>query len=133
VQEYDPGTFISKFSNGELDLFLLGWIADHLHPDNFFTPILCNPNNLSFGPIDSALCADVQAALAEHNFSQQVLDFQAVSRQVHDKLPLLPLTHGQSPLIYRAELGGLAASPLGLEAYKDVFFAKRIFLPVVRR
>jgi peptide/nickel transport system substrate-binding protein len=133
VQYDDSATYLQKANNGDLDLFLLNWAADHLHPDNYFTPILCNPSYLAFGPLDTAFCDNVQSALAEPTFAQQELHFQEVSQQVHDNLPLIALGHGQDPLFYRAELDGLVAAPMGDDSYKDVYFAKYIFVPLVTK
>jgi ABC-type transport system substrate-binding protein len=130
---YESSTFLEKYNNGDFDLFLMGWIADYLHPDNFFSPVLCNPGVLGFGPLDIELCKNVQSALAEHDPDQQIIAFQAISQQVHYSLPLLPLAHTQAPLFYRAELGGLTPSPMGLEIYKDVYFVHPCFLPLVNR
>lgn len=133
VIEYDSSTFITKYYNGELDLFLLGWVADYLHPDNFFSPLLCDPTNFGLGPLDPVLCDNVQAALEEPDLGQQELQYQAISQEVHNKLPLLPLAHTRTPLFYRYDVVGLVISPLGVESFKDVDFAQKVFLPLVAR
>ena len=38
INVYDSNTFLGKVYAGELDLFLLGWGADFMHPDNFLDP-----------------------------------------------------------------------------------------------
>jgi ABC-type oligopeptide transport system substrate-binding subunit len=119
--------------NGELDLYLLGWGADYLHPDNFFNPILCD-GYLAFGPKDNILCDQVQASLAEFNFNNQLTQYQWASRRVYDTLPLLPLAHTRSALVIRREIFGLSASPMATEAYKDATFATAwVYLPLIRK
>ncbi|HEY4722613.1 MAG TPA: ABC transporter substrate-binding protein, partial [Anaerolineae bacterium] len=71
VVEYEASDFIDKWRDGSLDLFLLGWGADYLHPDNFFTPILCS-DYLSFGPQDNELCSQLQAAQAMPDIADQL-------------------------------------------------------------
>lgn len=122
VIAYESSTFFEKWNNGELDLFLLGWGADYLHPDNFYSPMLCNPDLLGFGPPDTALCDLLQTALAEPDFDDQVTIYQSASQRVYDTLPLLPYVHARTNLILRYDVAGVQASPLGAEIYKDASF-----------
>jgi peptide/nickel transport system substrate-binding protein len=121
VIEYESGEFLEKWMNGELDLFLLGWGADYLHPDNFFTPILCGPGNLGFGPLDETLCTIVDSARAESDFAAQLAHYQAASRRVHENLPLLPIVNPRDTLLLCDNVAGVQAVPLGMESYAQVF------------
>ena len=119
---YENAEFIDKLGAGELDLFLLGWYADYLHPDNFFSLILCNPTNLSFGALDETLCNLVEAAKTEPDLAVQVALYESASQYVYDSLPLLPIIHIRSALVMHYDIAGVQASPLGLEAYKDASY-----------
>lgn len=130
---YESGTFLEMARNGELDLYLLGWIADYLHPDNFFNPILCD-GYLAFGPKDNALCSQVQASLSEFNFNNQLAQYRWASRRVYATLPLLPLAHTRTALVTRREVSGLSTSPIANEAYKEASFATAwVYLPLMRK
>jgi peptide/nickel transport system substrate-binding protein len=131
VIEYESNTFLNKYVNGELDLFLLGWGADYLHPDNFYTFHLCNPGNLGFGPLDALLCSNLQAALAEPDFDQQVIDYQAAGQRIYDTLPFVPIVHARSALLVRQNVAGLVASPSGFEEYRTAYFAEAVQVVVV--
>jgi peptide/nickel transport system substrate-binding protein len=129
----ESGVFLDMLRNGELDLYLFGWDADYVHPDDFFNPILCD-GYLAFGPKDNALCNQVQASLAEFNFNSQLTQYQWASRRVYATLPLLPLAHTRTALVTRREIVGLSASPLANEAYKGAMFATAwVYLPLVRK
>ncbi|HJW84037.1 MAG TPA: ABC transporter substrate-binding protein, partial [Anaerolineae bacterium] len=128
---YESGVFLQKMANGELDLFLIGWIADYLHPDHFFSPILCD-GYLAFGPRDDALCDQLAVTRATLTFAQQISQYQWASRRVHDTLPLLPVGHGRVILITRWDVLGLQPSPMGIEAFKGVYFG-RLYLPLIRK
>lgn len=121
--EYTTSEIITKFYAGELDLFLLGWAADYLHPDNFFTPNFCSPSNLGFGPQDSALCALLESASADPDAADQLALYQQASARVMEVLPALPLAHPTPLVVARRNITGLAPSPMGLEWYKPVFLA----------
>jgi peptide/nickel transport system substrate-binding protein len=126
---YESGEFLDKFNNGELDLFLLGWTADYLHPDNFFTPILCDAY-LGFGPKDTVLCDTLDQARAETEFAAQEALYQWSTRRVHDTLPLLPIAHARNLLLTRRELHGVVPSPLGFEVYAKAWSGNRVYLPL---
>jgi peptide/nickel transport system substrate-binding protein len=123
VIEYESSEFLEKWKLGELDLFLLGWGADYLHPDNFFSPNLCNPELLGFGDLDTELCDLLEAAQAEPDFDNQVIAYQAASQRVYETLPLAPLVYGQSAILMRFNVEGLEPSPFSVEAYRSVRFA----------
>ncbi len=120
VLEYESGEFLDKVDNGDLDLYLLGWYADYLHPDNFYAYHLCNPNSLGLGPIDPDLCADLQAALTEPDFDQQVLDYEDIAQDIHNFIPFVPIVHPRSGFLARAEVAGLVESPNMSEEYRLV-------------
>jgi ABC-type transport system substrate-binding protein len=128
---YDSSTFLSKMWNGELDLFLVGWIADYPHPDNFFYPILCD-TFLAYGARDDTLCNYLVAAQAEDEYTTQRAMYQSASESVQETLPLLPLANTHHLLVARKTVAGLVPSIEGIEAYKDVFFASAwAYLPFI--
>ena len=121
VIEYELDLFLDKWYSGELDLFLLGWGADYLHPDNFFSPLLCNPDILSFGLWDNVLCDLVAAAQTEPDFDEQVAFYQSASRRVYENLPLLPIVNPRDTLLLRYDVTGVQPSAMGMETYQDAF------------
>jgi peptide/nickel transport system substrate-binding protein len=133
VVEYEAGELISKFLAGELDLFLLGWMQDYAHPDNYYYWNLCD-SYLGFGPKDVDLCDELDAAREEMDFVDQVPMYQSASLRVHDTLPLLPIVHPRSLLAMRYNVAGLRPSIGGFELFKDVWFASAwMYLPLVVR
>ena len=134
VTEYSSGEFITKYQNGELDLFLLGWTADYLHPDNFFAPHFCNTSNLGFGPQDATLCSQVDEARSDPDIADQLSLYQSASARVMETLPTVPLAHPTPLLVTRRNVAGLFPSPQGFDWYGRVFFASDwIYMPIVRR
>ena len=61
--------------------------------------------------------------MADPSLSSQLTRYQWAAGRVHSTLPALPLVHTTtSSLTARWDVKGLAASPLGTEAYGDVYF-----------
>jgi peptide/nickel transport system substrate-binding protein len=129
VTEYESSLFLDKFSAGELDLFLLGWFVDHLHPDNVYSWHLCNDDVQAFGPRDPAVCSLLQQALAEPDFPDQVALYEAVSRSVHDTLPMVPLVHARKNLVLAVNAAGLTGSPMSVESYAGAYFVQAAQAP----
>jgi peptide/nickel transport system substrate-binding protein len=128
---YDWGTYLSKIHDGEADLFMLGWGGDNGHPDNFFTPILCDRYQ-AFGSRDDALCNQLEAAREEPLFATQVVTYEWASQRVHDTLPLVPIGHSQTSLVLRHNVIGFVPAAAGVESFREVSFAGpwTIYLPL---
>ena len=84
----------NKVDAGDVDLFLLGWVADYPHPANFFAPTTSVAGNLAFGPHDDvAVQLRWQAAMADPDLSSQLTRYRWAAGRVHSTLPALPLVH----------------------------------------
>jgi peptide/nickel transport system substrate-binding protein len=129
VETYDWGTYLSKINSGEADLFMLGWGGDFGNPDNFFNSGLCD-RYLAYGPYDDTLCDHLQSAREEHDFNTQESMYEWASQHVHDTLPLVPIGHSRSPIILRHNVGGFVPAAVWVESFKDVYFAKNVYLPL---
>jgi peptide/nickel transport system substrate-binding protein len=134
ITVWEPGVFLERYTSGDLDLFLLGWLADYLHPENYFSGILC-AGHLSFGPQDEALCGQVRSAEGQADTNSQIPIYQEASRRVHDTLQLLPLVHPRSGVVLRRTAPALLFSPLGFERFASgwVPAGTRVYLPLTPR
>jgi len=114
--------YLPNIGAGNVDLFLLGWVADYPHPANFFAPVFCGSRANGFGPLDDLLCSEMGAAMADPDLNSQLTRYRWAAGRVHSTLPVLPLVHTTtSSLTARWDVKGLVASPLGTEAYHDVY------------
>jgi peptide/nickel transport system substrate-binding protein len=132
VHVYDNATFNQKLNNGELELYLAGWGADYLHPNNFLNDVTCLGWE-QFGLRDDALCQAMARAEYSTSFAEQLAEYQWGSRRVHDTLPLIPLTHTRSIRVQRKEVLGVPAS-LNYDDYATAAYAEAwVYLPLVLR
>jgi peptide/nickel transport system substrate-binding protein len=134
LQLFDSGPLISYVYSGKADLFLLGWMADYPHPENFLYPNLCG-TYLAFGSTaDSVLCSLLEDTQAVSDFNTQLANYQAASLRVNDTLPMLPIGHGRSALIVRKFVAGIYPSVGLLESYRFAFYAPwSLYLPMLKR
>jgi peptide/nickel transport system substrate-binding protein len=124
VLQYESGEFLDKASKGELDLILLGWFADYLHPANFFDYHFCNPGNLAFGQPDAELCSQLATAANTFDIAAQLPIYTWASDRLYDTLPALSLAHQRSALITRFDVAGVVPSPVSVENYEVVHYAE---------
>lgn len=133
LNEYPSTTFLDKYNNGELNLFLIGWGADYPHPYDFLNNILCN-SYLAYGSKDNTLCGMLQNDLTVTDFPTQLATYKAAGLEVNDTLPLLPLAQGRTPLIVRKNVAGVIVSPMNMDSHLRAFYASAfIYLPTVMR
>jgi peptide/nickel transport system substrate-binding protein len=119
--------------SGNLELYLLGWMADYGHPDNFFSPHFCDPTNHQFGTLDSQFCADISAAWNEPSLANQLADYQAASQTIFDRVPVISLANSRPGFATGLNVYGLVPSATGIESYKNVFFKNQFWLPLLKR
>lgn len=101
------------------DLALAGWTGDTGDPDNFLYVLFHGDNavvgsaqNISFynNPVLGGLLIQAQAVLEEPARSRLYAQAQDI---LAEDAPWLPLAHAELVIAVRAELGGVALSPLG--------------------
>ncbi|GAA5185877.1 ABC transporter substrate-binding protein [Ferrimonas gelatinilytica] len=102
IVSYDWGGFISKLEHAEYDSVLIGWAADNLDPDNFFTPLLSCDALISGSnrarwcdPEFDALMA--QARATEDREARKAI-YRKLERRLQSQVPLLPLAHASRTL-----------------------------------
>jgi peptide/nickel transport system substrate-binding protein len=132
VHVYDSATFFQKLNAGELELYLLGWSADYLHPANFLNDVTCM-NWKQFGPRDEALCLAMAQAEMSTSYAEQLAKYQWGGRRVFDTLPLIPLVHTRSIRVERKEVVGVRSFPNEDDYARAAYAEAWAYLPLVRR
>lgn len=132
IQVLESGAFIDAMNNGELDLFLIGWSPDYLHPHDYYWPQLCD-GYLAYGDKDLELCDHLQQALIDPDQVDQATFYAWVSQRIHDTLPLVPLAHARRLVIARPAVRALVPSPLNLEEFSPLYFESWLFLPMMEK
>lgn len=122
---YDSSEFIDRFYNGQLDLFLLGWIADYAHPDDFFAFHLCS-SGTAFGPNDEELCNQLEIARGNNDFANRLAIYRWVSSKVKETIPLVPLSHARDLFVARTSITTPELTPSGNAVLYNVTETVRI-------
>lgn len=118
VRVMELGELYKRSGDGEHDIVLLSWFGDNGDPDNFFSPNLSCAAAVKGGGNKAHWCdAGFDALLAAANRStdrarRSELYVQA-QRQIHDAVPVIPLTYPVDLIAVNKRVSGFVPSPFG--------------------
>jgi ABC-type transport system substrate-binding protein len=120
IEVQESGTFLDNASNGKLEIFLLGWGADYPDATNFLDSHFGTGANDSFGKkFDDVTSALAEAATLSDQTERNKLYAEA-NNAIRLHVPMLPVAHGGSATVFKAEATGAQASPLSTEIWRIV-------------
>lgn len=126
IVSYEWNTFRRRLARGEHESVLIGWVADHADPDNFYRPILscaaigsgnranyCNPE------LDQLLIQ----AISETQQAQRRPLYDQIQNLVSQQVPLLPIANSLRYQAHQADITGVELPPYGGISFRN---AKRL-------
>lgn len=117
INVMESGSFLDAASNGDLQMFMLGWGADYPDATNFLDYHFGKGSNASYGDhwpeIEDKLAE--AAALSDLDARNEI--YAEVNELIKMHVPMVPIAHGASGTAFRADVEGAHASPLGNEAF----------------
>ncbi len=127
LKEMESTEFLDATAAGSVGFYLLGWGADYPGATNFYNYHFANANNKQFGDEYPDLAdAITQAGQISDPAERQAL-YDQVAALVKEHIPMIPVAHGGSAVIYSSAVEGAHTSPLGNELFyvmnagKDTF------------
>jgi peptide/nickel transport system substrate-binding protein len=118
INVMESGAFLDAAAAGELEMGLLGWLADYPDPTNFLDfHFTGTGSGEQFGtPFPDIVDLLSQAAVLSDQTKRQELYDQA-NELIKQHVPMVPIAHGGSAIAAKATVEGLLASPLNEEEY----------------
>lgn len=118
IDEQESGTFLDNASKGNLELFMLGWGADFPDQTDFLDVHFGKGANNSFGKKFDDLTSILTKAgsLADQTARNQL--YAQANNLVKQHVPMVPIAHGGSAAVFRADVQGAHTSPLGNENFR---------------
>lgn len=99
-------------SVGKAQLYLLGWIADFGDPANFLNVHFGSYTD-QFGFTNAGLFKRLAAADAQTNAAKRTAQYQQLSREVMNFLPVIPYVWAGSGIALNKSVKGYVVSPIG--------------------
>jgi peptide/nickel transport system substrate-binding protein len=118
IDVQESGTFLDNASKGNLEVFLLGWGADYPDATNFLDAHFGKGANDSFGKKwDDVTSKLAEAASLSDQAARNKLYAEA-NTAIKTHVPMVPVAHGGSAVVYNAKVEGAHSSPLGNETFR---------------
>jgi ABC-type transport system substrate-binding protein len=113
----DENTYLTEASRGELEAFhLLGWGADYPDVTNFLDVHFGVGASDQFGAkFDDITGPLVEGAATADPAARETL-YASANNAIRTHVPMVPIAHGGSATVFRADVTGAHSSPLGNEA-----------------
>jgi ABC-type transport system substrate-binding protein len=118
IDVQESGTFLDNASNGNLELFLLGWGADYPDATNFLDSHFGTGANDSFGKKFEDVTAPLEEAASLSDQAARNALYATANTNIKKHVPMVPVAHGGSATVYSANVEGAHSSPLGNETFK---------------
>jgi ABC-type transport system substrate-binding protein len=120
VEVMESGAFIDESTSGRLDgLYLLGWGADYPHITNFLDYHF-TATNPQFGTTHPEIYEPLMAAAQIADPDEAKPLYVEANNAIRELVPMIPIAHGGSATVFRADVKGAHASPLGNEYFAVV-------------
>lgn len=117
IVSYEWNTFLRELRRAEHDSVLIGWSADNMDPDNFFSPLLScaaavsgnNRSNWCYEPFEDLLTK----ALASNKVEQRKEFYYQAQAMLMQQLPLVPIAHSKRTIAEATNVSGVVVYPFG--------------------
>ena len=113
----ESGKMVTDSQNGALSgIHLLGWNGDYPHISDWLNYFFTESNNEWGKPYpDIYKPLDTGASMADPKKAESY--YLAANNAIKDEVPMIPVVHGGSATVFKADVVGAHASPLGDEYF----------------
>ncbi|HRE27757.1 MAG TPA: ABC transporter substrate-binding protein, partial [Anaerolineales bacterium] len=127
IREIESTEFLDATAAGQVGFYLLGWGADYPAATNFYNYHFANTQNLQFGEGYTEIFDTItQAGQISDPAERQAL-YDQVAALIKRDVPMIPMAHGGSAVVYSAAVEGAHTSPLGNELFYVMSAGKDTF------
>ncbi len=117
IKEMESAAFIDATSAGQEGFYLLGWGADYPDATNFYDYHFAAETNLQFGTQYPDLVAEIRAAGMLTDVAARQVHYDKVNELIKEYIPMIPVAHGGSATVFKADITGAHSSPLSNELF----------------
>lgn len=127
IQSVDWATYLDMATDGEFDMFMLGWTGDNGDPDNFLYTLLdkdsIGSNNNAQYSNDELHDILIEAQTVADQEKRNEL-YKKAQEIIHEDAPWVPLVHSTPLLAAAKDVANYLPHPTGSEVLSKVEFAQ---------
>ncbi len=126
IVRHEWGAYLSKTSNGEHDMCMLGWLGGNADPDNFLYGLLSADTAKTPGAANVALWKNAEftdlclKAQKTFNKAERTKLYLKAQEIFHAEAPWVPLAHSTIVRCYSKKLQDVPLRPNGLNSFQMV-------------
>ena len=113
----ESGAFIDAADAGELSMYLLGWGADYPDQTNFLDYHFGAGASPQFGAKFDDLTAVLKQAASLSDQAERNKLYAEANNLIKKHVPMVPVAHGGSATVFKADVTGAHSSPLSNEIF----------------
>ncbi len=118
----DPYTYLDEIYAGNTgDIFVQGWCADYLDPENFLDVLFHSQSRQNLGGYDnSAVDSLLERARIEPDVGARMAQYAQIERMIVEDAPAVFLTHSLSAELVKPYVENYATTPIGVAQWHRV-------------
>jgi ABC-type transport system substrate-binding protein len=113
----ESGAFLDAADEGQLTMFLLGWNADYPDQTNFLDYHFGAGSSPQFGDQFDDITAILKEAASLSDPAERNKLYAEANTLIKQHVPMVPVAHGGSATVFKADVTGAHASPLSNEEF----------------
>lgn len=117
LHEMESGAFLDASTDGDLPLFLLGWLPDYPDATNFLDFHFGASASDSFGDKFPEITEPLLRASRLFDLQERYPYYVEANTAIRELAPMIPVAYGSSAAAFRSRIGGAHSSPLSFEYF----------------
>ncbi len=126
VRQLEPERFLYYLKEEKDEMFLMGWIADYPHPQDFLDILFHSGTDNNYGEysnpeVDSLL----ERGAVEQDYGMSLALYQQAEQKLVEDAAFLPLSFGQNYILIKPYIKGYTINPMGFAMLNKVSIKPR--------
>jgi len=121
VRQLEPQRFLYQLKQEKDEMFLIGWIADYPHPQNFLEVLFYSDTDNNYGGYSNPeVDALIEMAGMELDSDRSLTLYQQAEQKLVEEAACLPLWFGKNYILVKPYIAGYNMNPQGLAVLSSV-------------
>ena len=121
IRQLEPERFLYHLKEEKDEMYLMGWVADYPHPQNFLEILFRTGMESNYGEYSNPeVDALLDRAAVEQDFEQSLRLYQQAEQKMVDDAACIPLWFGENYILVKPDIEGYSLNPMGIAMLNGV-------------